>query len=106
MLELAEPLLRQHPVVFGVEQSGGGLPHRQRAIRSGAKIHATFAFIAQIQLGKCRLVAARERRLGAALFLQPGKREFEVLAGSQLAGGIIGAGTEIAAGPKPRIATR
>src|SRR6185312_2260817 len=49
---------------------------------------------------ECRLVAARERRLGAALFLQPGKREFEVLAGSQFAGGIIGAGTEIAARPQ------
>jgi hypothetical protein len=56
---------------FGVEQTGGGLPHRRRAIRSGAKMHAAFAVIAQIQLGKRRLVAARKRRLGAALFLQP-----------------------------------
>ena len=91
MLELAKALVRQHPVVFGVEQTGGGLAHRRRAIRSGAKMHAAFAVIAQIQLGKCRLVAARKRRLGAALFLQPGKREFDVLAGAQLAGGIIGA---------------
>ena len=100
MLELAETLLRQHPVVLGVEQTGGGLAHRRRAIRSGTKMHAAFAFIAQIQLGKCGLVAARERRLCAALFLQPGKREFEVLAGPQFAGGIIGARTEIAARPQ------
>ena len=76
-LELAEALVRKHPVAFGVEQTGGGLAHRRRAIRSGAKMHAAFAVIAQIQLGKCRLVAARERRLGAALFLQLGKREFD-----------------------------
>ena len=91
MLQLAKALVRQHPVVFGVEQTGGGLAHRRRAIRSGAKMHAAFAVIAQIQLGKCGLVAARKRRPGAALFLQPGKREFDVLAGTQFAGGIIGA---------------
>ena len=65
--------------------------HRRRAIRSGAKMHAAYAFIAQIQLGKRGLVAARKRRLGAALLLQPGEREFDVLAGPQLAGGVIGA---------------
>ena len=100
MLELAKPLLRQHPVVFGVEQAGGGLAYRRRAIRSGAKMHAAFAVIAQIQLGKCRLVAARERRLCTALFLQLRKREFEMLAGAQLAGGVVGARTEIAARPQ------
>ena len=48
MLEFAEALVRQHPVVLGVEQTGGGLAHRRRAIRSGTKMHAAFAFIAQI----------------------------------------------------------
>ncbi len=100
LLKLAKALLRQHPVLFGIEQTGGGLAHRRRAIRSGAKMHAAFAFIAQIQLGKCRLVAARKRRPGAALFLQPRQREFDVLASTQFAGGIIGAGTEIAARPQ------
>ena len=89
MLQLAKALLRQHPVVFRIEQTGSGLAHRRRAIRSGAKMHAAFAVIAQIQLGKCRVVAARKRRPRTALFLQPGKREFEVLASAQLAGGII-----------------
>ena len=96
-LEVAEALVRQNPVVLGVEQAGGGLPQRWRAIRSGAKMHTAFAVIAQIQLGKCRLVAARKRRRRAALFLQPGEREFDVLAGAQLAGGVIGTRTEIAA---------
>ena len=91
MIEFAEALVVQHPVVFGVEQSRGGLPQRWRTICSGAKMHAAFAFIAQIQLGKCGLVAARKHRLRAAFFLQPGKREFDVLAGAQFAGGIIGA---------------
>ena len=89
MLEFAKALVGQHPVMLGVEQTGGGLPQRRRAIRSGTKMHTALAVIAQIQLGKCRLVAARERRLRAALFLQPGEREFDVLAGAQLAGGII-----------------
>ena len=79
------------PSCSASNKTGGGLAQRRRAIRSGAKMHAAFAVIAQIQLGKCRLVATRERRLCAALFLQPGEREFEVLAGAQLAGGIIGA---------------
>ncbi len=82
MLELAKALVGQHPVVLGVEQSGGGLPQRWRAIRSGAKMHAAFAVIAQIQFGKCGLIAACKRRLRAALFLQPGEREFDVLAGA------------------------
>ena len=63
-------------------------------------MHAAFAFIAQIQFGKCRLVAARERRLCAALLLQLRKRKFEVLASPQFAGGVIGARTEIAARPQ------
>src|SRR5712664_1635431 len=42
MLQLAKALLWQHPVVFRVEQTGGGLAHRRRAIRSGAKMHAAF----------------------------------------------------------------
>ena len=91
VLQPAKALLRQHPVVFGVEQAGGSLAHRRWAIRSGTKMHAAFAIITQIQFGKCGLVAAGERRLGAALLLQPGKREFDVLAGAQLASGIIGA---------------
>ena len=48
MLELAETLLRQHPVALGIEQTGGGLAYLRRAIRSGTKMHAAFAFIAQI----------------------------------------------------------
>ena len=91
MLELAEAVVGQHPVVRGVEQAGGSLPQRRRAIRSGAKMHAAFAVIAQIQLGKCRLVTARKRRLRTALLLQPGERELDVLAGPQFAGGVIGA---------------
>ena len=54
MLEFAKALVGQHPVVFGVEQTGGGLPQRGRAIRSGTKMHTTFAVVAQIQLGKWR----------------------------------------------------
>ncbi len=100
LLELAQPLLGQHPVAFDIEQGGGGLAHRRRTIRSGAKMHAAPAVIAQVQLGKRRLVAARERPPRAALFHQPGQCEFEVLAGAQLAGGIIGARTEVAAGPQ------
>ena len=80
MLEFAKALVGQHPVVFGVEQTGGGLPQRGRAIRSGTKMHTKFAVVAQIQLGKGGLVAPRKRRLRAALFLQAGEREFDVLA--------------------------
>src|SRR5438477_3984289 len=98
-LEVAEAIVRQHPVALGVEQTGGDLAHRRRTIRSSAKMYAAFAVITQIQLGKCRLIATRERRLGTALLLQPGKREFDVLAGAQFAGGIIRTRTEIAAWP-------
>ena len=48
MLEFAEAFVRQHPVVFGVEQTGGGLPQCGRAIRSGAEMHTPFTVIAQI----------------------------------------------------------
>ncbi len=77
--------------MFGVEQAGGSLTHLRWAIRSSAKVDAAFAVIAQIQLRKCGPVAMRKRCLGAAFFLQPGEREFEVLASTQLASGIIGA---------------
>jgi len=50
MLELAQTLVWQNPIVLGVEQAGGGPPQRWRAIRSGAKMHAALAVIAQIQL--------------------------------------------------------
>src|SRR3981189_2908300 len=39
------------------------------------------------------------RRGGAALFLQPGKHKFDVLAGAQFGRGIVRARTEIAARP-------
>src|ERR1700730_160167 len=100
MLQLAEAVLRQHPIAFGIEQICGGLAHHHRTVRAGAKMHAAFAFIAQVQLRKYRLVASRKRCLGAALFLQPGKREFQVLASTQFAGGIIRARTKIAAWPQ------
>ena len=99
MLQLAQALVGEQSVAFGVEQAGGGLAQFRRAIGSGAKMHATPAVVAQIEFGECRLVAARKRRLGAALLLQPREREFEVLAGAEFAGGIIGAGTEIATRP-------
>ena len=66
--DLAEALLRKHAVALSIEQSGGGLLQRRRAIRSGTKMHTAFAVIAQIQLGKCRVVAACKRRLRATLF--------------------------------------
>jgi hypothetical protein len=100
LAQFAETIVREHPVMSGVEQDGGGFAHRRRAVRPGAKMHTEPAFIAQIQFRKCGLVAARKRGLGTALFLQPGKGEFEVLAGPQLAGGIIGARTEIATWPQ------
>ena len=68
MLELAKPLVRQHAVVLGVEQTGAAFAHRRRAIRSGAEMHAAFAVIAQIQLGKRWLVAARNAVLAPRFF--------------------------------------
>ncbi|MHB8428776.1 MAG: hypothetical protein ACYDGU_13720 [Acidiferrobacterales bacterium] len=53
------------------------------------------ALLAQIELGKGWLIAMRKRRLGAALLLQPGECEFNVLAGSQLVGRVIWAGAEV-----------
>jgi hypothetical protein len=91
MLQFAKALVRQHPVVLGVEQTGGGLAHRRRAIRSGAKMHGAFAVITQIQFRKRGPIAAPECRSGTALPLQSAKREFDVLAGAQIAGGVIGA---------------
>lgn len=89
--QLAKAVVRKHAVAIGVEQSGGALLHRPRAVRSGTKMDAAFAVVAKIELGKCGPVAPRKRRLGAALFLQLGEREFDMLTGAQLAGGVIGA---------------
>ncbi|WP_245436001.1 hypothetical protein [Mesorhizobium tamadayense] len=89
--QLTEAVVGKHAVAVSVEQRRSGFPHRRRAVRSGTKMDAALAFIAQIQLGKCRLVAARERSLGAPLFLQPGERELDVLAGAQLTGSVVGA---------------
>lgn len=50
------------------------------------------AIVAQVQFGERRLVAARECRLDAAFLLQLRENEFDVLAGAQLVGGVIGAG--------------
>jgi hypothetical protein len=85
--QFAETPLQQRSVVLGIEQAGRGLANLRGAIRSGAKMHAAAAFVAQIQLEKCGLLATRECRLCAALFLQLRKREFEVLAGPSSLGG-------------------
>ncbi len=90
-LQVAKAVVRKHSVAVEVEQCRGGLLDCRRAVRSGTKMNAASAFIAQIELRKYGLVAARKRRLGAALFLQLGEREFDMLTGAQLAGGIIGA---------------
>src|SRR5258708_32833213 len=89
MLQLAKAVVRQHPVAFGVEETRGGLAHCRRAIRSGAEVHAASTVIAQIQFGKRGLVATRKRRPGTALLPQVGKREFDVLTGTQFPRGII-----------------
>ncbi len=46
------------------------------------------------------MVAARECRFGTALFLQPGQRKFDVLAGAQFVARVIRTGTEIVAWPQ------
>lgn len=50
------------------------------------------AIAAQIRLGECRVIAAREGRPGAALFLQLREHELSVLAGTQFVGGVIRTG--------------
>src|SRR6516225_5634955 len=90
-LELAQPILREDSITLDIEQAIGSQPHGWRAFRSGTEVDAPLASIAQIELGKCRLVAARERGLRASLFLQLGERELEVLAGPQFIRCVIGA---------------
>ena len=50
LLQLAEAIVPQHPVVFGVEQAERLLAHLRQAIGAGTKMHAAFAVIAQIEL--------------------------------------------------------
>jgi hypothetical protein len=100
LLQCAKALLRQHPVVLFVEQTGGSFLQRRRAVRASAEVHTALAVIAQIELGEGRLVAARERPFGAALSLQPAERELYVLAGAELARRVVGARAEIAAGAR------
>ncbi len=89
-LQVAKAVLRQHAVAVEVKQRRGGLLDCRRAIRSCAKMDAALSLVAQIQLGKCRLVTSRESSLGAALFLQMGERELDVLAGAQFVRRIVG----------------
>jgi len=74
-----------------VEECRGGLAQRWRAVCSSPEMDAAPPVVVQIQLGKSWLVAARKRGFGAALLLQPGKRELDVLAGAEFARRIIGA---------------
>ncbi len=55
------------------------------------------SIVAQIQLGKCRPIAARERRLGTALLLQLREDEFDVLASPQLIGRVVRTSAEVVA---------
>ncbi|MGY4291368.1 hypothetical protein ACVWXO_010634 [Bradyrhizobium sp. LM2.7] len=82
--ELVRPVVCEDSITLHIEQAIGGHPHRLRAIRPGTEMHAALACIAQVELGKLRLVAACERRFRASLFLQLGERELEMLASPQL----------------------
>jgi hypothetical protein len=74
-----------------VEQFRGRFAQCQRAVHSGSEMDVAPPVVAQIELGKSWLVAARKCDLRAAPVLQLGKRELDVLAGAELARGIIGA---------------
>jgi hypothetical protein len=80
-----------------VEQCRGGLAQCWRAVCSRPEMDVTPAVVAEIQLGKSRLIAARKCGFGAALFLQPRERELDVLTGAELARRIIRTRAKIAA---------
>ena len=80
-----------------VKQQRSSLAHCGRTIHPGAKMDRSTIVVTQIQLGKRRMIAVRECSLCAALFLQLSQSEFDVLAGAQLIGCVVRAGTEIVA---------
>jgi hypothetical protein len=69
-------------VMTDLEQCRGGLAQRLRAVCPSPEMDAAPAVVAKIQLGKSWLVAARKGGVSAALLLKPGKREFDVFAGT------------------------
>ena len=97
-LELAQASVGQHAVARGIEQAGGGVPQRRRAIGPGAEMQRASTVVAQEQLGEGGPVALPERGLRAAPAFQPGEGELDVLAGAELGGGEVRAGAVVPAG--------
>src|SRR5262249_483577 len=74
------------------------LQHLWRAVTSGAETNGPGSVVAQIDRRIGRPPAAREGRLGTAFLLQGGKGELDVLAGAEVVGRVVRAGTKILPG--------
>src|SRR5450631_4466869 len=62
---------------------------------AGAKPHQALAAVLQVNLAVRRVKPMRQRLLSAALCFQRAEYELDVLAGAEVVGGEIGAGTEV-----------
>jgi hypothetical protein len=94
-LEAAERLRQQGPV--GVEVAAGDLGQRRRAVAAGAEADLAAGAVLEEDLAVGRLEAGPELGAGAALALEGGEGELDVLAGAEGVGGEVGAGAEVVA---------
>ncbi|WP_429346412.1 hypothetical protein [Paraburkholderia sp. Clong3] len=99
--EIVETVLRQMPSPRLVEQSGGRFGYLCRTIRAGAKMDRSPSLVSQIQLRECGLITTGEGRLCASLAQQSRQGKFNVLAGAEFVGGVIGTVAKVVARAGP-----
>jgi hypothetical protein len=85
----------QRPACSDIEQRLRARHQGRRAIGASAKAHPAHAGVVKPDFAVRRHEPTCQRGLAAALALQPGERELDVLAGAQVIGGEIRTGAEI-----------
>ncbi len=96
--DVVQAVPRQRPAGRRIEAQPCLLQHLRRASGAGVQTQLTGAQVVQSDLAVRWRMATRQRRLAAAARLQPRQREFDVLAGTQVVGGVVPAGALVVPG--------
>ena len=94
-MQLADALGGQGPVLVGIKERAGQRQQPGRASAAGVEPHTARPGVVEPNLAVFRCMAGGQRRLATAAPGQAGEREFDVLAGAQVVGGVVQASAAV-----------